>query len=213
MDKKERDKRIAWYSDKMAKIANRYVDGSTNRVYKFLRDSTLSYGLPLIVMNTSIFLFKPSAFFGNAIYHVSGFLGALLLRILDYKSSLKFVEEYEDGKFWEYGLDKVCKEGNPILKPHPSKRDLIFSKRSLLTQLIVFIGGTTFPPFGHGSASYAKLLHDHNIAVSKKIRIAKKIGDKVKEKFENGATDFEVNEFLSNLYQNPKLLDELTNQT
>lgn len=143
--------------------------------------------------------------FGNPIYHLSGGLTYLVNKIADKRSTIKTLKLFEDPRFTEYGFEKHWQETSPIYSKHPSKKEILFSKKALTSDILFGIASVIFPPVGHGSIAASPFIYANNRWIVKdEIEKAFQIGDEVKEMIEKGLSKEEVNLYLESLIKGGK---------
>lgn len=208
-----RNQGVAKYSEEIVEIAKKYSSRFDNRVYKLFREGVQKdyllgkpIGRPgfLIAMPPSVLYFLSLPL--NLTAFAAGFATGAINRIADYSSSLKCVKEFED-KFFEYGLDEWYVEGNPLFPKHPTKKE--FMKKAVPMLLCTIALSTAAPFYGYSLCVDSPFIYANNYRLSKEIKTSKKIGDKINEKLKNGEGDIEIEKFLGELYNNPKLIKNL----
>jgi len=133
---------------------------------------------------------------GNPIYHASGLLSHIVSRIADKYSSYQFAKLFEDPRFNEYGFEKCWYETSPIYSRHPSRREMLFNKFAIISEIGVGIGSTIIPFVGHAALASAPLIYENNWAESNSLKKAFEIGDDVKLMIETGLKEEDINQYL-----------------
>jgi hypothetical protein len=144
---------------------------------------------------------------GNPIYHASGALAYMANRIPDIHITYKNIKLSEDPRFKEYGIGKHCREANPTLPEHPSRKDILNIKQIAL-QVGFGILSTIYPPLGHGHSALSPFLYESNSTIKKSIEKAFEIGDDVKLMIETGLKREDVNMYLNLLIDRKNTCNE-----
>ena len=196
---------ITKYNGKIRKV----IDKKFGKFWRFLNSkSGATLGIVATMAPVLYFTnhFMYDEFFGNPIYHATGFLSGLTFRVFDYLSTAKLIDEF-DHKFFEYGIP--YRESCPIISPCPTKKELFLSKKMILINLLLGIFWTVFPPAGYGFLSITPQVYMSNSKVAQKTKLWKKIGDTIKLKLNRNYSKSEIEDFLNKLEKNPKNLEEI----
>jgi hypothetical protein len=135
-------------------------------------------------------------------YNISGAVAGGVEAIADLGSTRSFVKEMQDPRFFEYGLDDYFQEGLPLLPRHNGGKILFGAAllKSITTSFSYF-----FPPFGYGVLATSPMVYIHNTSSAKRIRMAKIIGDEVKDLVNVGKRDEEIRQHLDQIVQNSEI--------
>ena len=133
------------------------------------------------------------------LYATSG-VSALLYRILDDFSTIKFARTMGDPRFREYGLDKYNGESNNTLPMHPTPKD-IMSRTSLSRDALYITLGTICLPIGFMSIGRIPVVFYDNLRGDHIMKLSMRIGDEVKARINDGYTDGQIINYLNTLKQ------------
>ena len=128
-----------------------------------------------------------------------GSLGGMLLnRIVDNYSTRKVIRIMSDPRFKAYGFDKFIYERNPNLSIHPSVSEL-FKPKLLLFEGAGIVVSYFWPLLGYGFGFGAPAIYIHNMGIADALEIGYVVGDKIKEKLQQSATDQQIKDYLKNV--------------
>lgn len=134
----------------------------------------------------------------NTFYHGSGTLAFAAGSIADGHISDKTFELFNDPRFKEYGFEKLWKEVNGTLPPHPTKKQGS-SKAQKTLKAIGGIVSTIIPPIGHTMLVMSALAYENNYTVNKRIQKGFEIGNDVDRMIKDGKNEDDINIYLESL--------------
>lgn len=99
-------------------------------------------------------------YFGDPIYHLSGFLSSLSANIIDLSSTKPAIKLINSEQFKESQLKQHFYETSEFLGQYPTFSE--FYKKSVLSSLVTISVSTLFPPIGYGHLSISPIIVYNN---------------------------------------------------
>ncbi len=108
-----------------------------------------------------------NVYFGNPLYHLSGFVSGATGLALDHISTIPVIRAFNKPEFRERGLNEIYGESSVVLGKHPTMQQYV--RRSILIDLFVLGASSFFPTVGYAYLSISPMLNRNNRDISQKI--------------------------------------------
>ncbi|MEK6892430.1 MAG: hypothetical protein AABX25_04545 [Nanoarchaeota archaeon] len=137
------------------------------------------------------------------LFRLSGVAGVVFESVADAVSTIKGIKEIWDPRYFEYGLDEHFGETMPLCPRNPTVFQLLLSMIPIKGAFAAF--AYQHPSLGYGMAASGIQTYLHNTKAAKRMRVAKNIGDELKDLSFAGANDEELITHLDTIVAAPDL--------